>query len=153
MVSLPEILLSRVVLRQMEAQAEAAYPEECCGLLVGMRGADSISITRAEPSPNVAGETTGADPRRRFEVDPRLRLALMRELEASSEAIIGLYQSHPDHPAVPSQHDRDSIWEPELLWLITAVEKGKAGDTIAHLPDPNTRDFHALCLLVVGGKK
>ncbi len=153
MIILPEVLLSRAVLRQMEAQAESAYPEECCGLLVGIRDEISIRISRAEPSVNVAGETAGADTGRRFEVDPRLRLALMRELEESLESIIGLYHSHPDHPAEPSRHDRDSIWEPELLWLITAVEEGKAGDTTAHLPGPDAHDFHALCLRVVDGEQ
>lgn len=152
MVVLPEVFLSRAVLRQMETQAIAAYPEECCGLLVGIRDGASIRISRAEPSPNVVDETAGADTRRRFEVDPHLRLALMRELEEGVESIIGLYHSHPDHPAEPSRHDRDSIWEPELLWLITAVEEGKAGDTTAHLPDPQGRDFHSLKLRVTDGE-
>ena len=151
MVFLPEVLLPRTVLRQMEAQAESTYPEECCGLLVGIRDAALIRISRAEPSANMAGETTGADTRRRFEVDPRLRLALMRELEESGEAIVGLYHSHPDHPAGPSRHDNDSILEPELLWLITAVEKGKPGATTGHLPDPDASDFHTLSLRVMDG--
>ncbi len=152
MTSLPEVLLPRAALRCIETQAEVAYPQECCGLLVGIRNASSITISRAEASANVAGETAGVDTSRRFEVDPRLRLALMRELEESGGTIVGLYHSHPNHPARPSRHDRHSIWEPELLWLITAVEKGKAGVTTAHLPDLDARDFHALKLRVVDGK-
>jgi proteasome lid subunit RPN8/RPN11 len=152
MVSLPEVFLSRVLLWQIEARAETTYPEECCGLLVGSRSASSITINRAEISPNISGETQGVDTRRSFEVDPCLRLALMRELEGSDDTIIGLYHSHPDHPARPSQHDRDSIWEPELLWLITAVEEGQAGDTTAHIPDLDSHDFHALSLRVMDGK-
>ncbi len=152
MTSLPEVLLSRAALQCIETQAEAAYPQECCGLLVGTRNAALITISRAEASANVAGETAGVDTRRRFEVDPRLRLALVRELEESGETIVGLYHSHPNHPAGPSRHDRHSIWEPELLWLITAVENGEAGVTTAHLPDPDARDFHALKLRVVDGK-
>jgi proteasome lid subunit RPN8/RPN11 len=76
----------------------------------------------------------------------------MRELEESGGTIVGLYHSHPNHPARPSRHDRHSIWEPELLWLITAVEKREAGVTTAHLPDPDARDFHALKLRVVDGE-
>ena len=152
MTSLPEVLLPRAALQCIETQAEAAYPQECCGLLVGTRNAALITISRAEASANVAGETAGVDTRRRFEVDPRLRLALVRELEESGETIVGLYHSHPNHPAGPSRHDRHSIWEPELLWLITAVENGEAGVTTAHLPDPDARDFHALKLRVVDGK-
>ena len=152
MVFLPEVLLPRTVLRQMEAQAESTYPEECCGLLVGIRDAALIRISRAEPSANMAAHQPGTDARRRFEVDPCLRLALMRELEESDESIVGLYHSHPDHSARPSRHDRDSILEPKLLWLITAVEEGKVGDTTAHLPDPEGRDFQVLSLRVTGGE-
>ena len=152
MTSLPEVLLPRAALRCIEAQAEVAYPQECCGLLVGTRNASSITISRAEASANVAGETAGVDTSRRFEVDPRLRLALMRELEESGGTIVGLYHSHPNHPAEPSRHDRHSIWEPELLWLITAVEKGKAGVTTAHLPDQDAHDFHTLKLRVTDGE-
>ncbi len=42
--------------------------------------------------------------------------------------------------------------EPELLWLITAVEEGQAGDTTAHLPDLDSHGFHALSLRVMDGK-
>ena len=66
MVSLSEVFLSRVLLWQIEARAEATYPEECCGLLVGSRNASSITINRAETSPNMSGETQGVDARRSF---------------------------------------------------------------------------------------
>lgn len=112
------ILLPAAVRDQLTSEAEAAYPDECCGLLVGRRQADgATALERAVASANVA---TGRR-RDRFEVDPRVRFALIRELAGSSSAIVGHYHSHPDHPAEPSAMDRAMAFEPDLVWLIVAV--------------------------------
>ncbi len=117
------ILLPAMVRAQLEREAEATYPEECCGLLVGRRDADgSTAIERAVASPNVA---IGRQ-RDRFEVDPRVRFALSRELVGTSSAIIGHYHSHPDRQARPSATDRALAFEPDLVWLIVAVAQHRA---------------------------
>jgi proteasome lid subunit RPN8/RPN11 len=68
----------------------------------------------------------------RFEIDPRLRLRLQKELRPGPEAVIGVFHSHPDGPAQPSDTDLENAWEPELIWLITAVVAGQATQTTAH---------------------
>ena len=89
MIGLPRPLLLRI-----RAAAEEAYPGECCGLLVGHRDDQGgLEVTAIEPSPNVAA--SGND---RFEVDPRVRLDVMRALENTPESIIGHYHSHPESP-------------------------------------------------------
>ena len=112
MIRLPPELLA-----EMRRLAEAAYPEECCGLLVGRREADRIVVTRLAPSPNVAG----GDRRRTFEVSPQVRFDLMRDLRGGPETIVGHYHSHPDGTAEPSTTDLAMAWEPDLAWIILAV--------------------------------
>ena len=119
------ILLPGAVREQLTREAKAAYPNECCGLLVGRRHPDGATmVERAVASANVA---TG---RRhdRFEVDPRVRFAVIRELAGSSSAIVGHYHSHPDHPAEPSATDRAMAFEPDLVWLIVAVGRERSGE-------------------------
>ncbi|MBF0561671.1 MAG: M67 family metallopeptidase [Alphaproteobacteria bacterium] len=102
------------------AAAEAAYPAECCGLLVGEFDpiAGLAHVTRVVPSRNLlAGEASD-----RFEIDPAVRFRVMRE----PGFLIGHYHSHPDGPAQPSARDRAMVYEPELVWLIIAVAKGRA---------------------------
>lgn len=119
------ILLARAHLKAMADLAEAAYPDEACGLLVGRRGpGDLREVTRLAPSGNVAPDT-----RRRFEVDPGLRIGLERELRGGAEAVIGVWHSHPDGPAEPSAADLAAVYEPELVWLITSVADGQATRT------------------------
>ena len=138
MIALPPSLLKRIV-----DAAEAAYPEECCGLLVGRTDASGGRVvTRVEASPNVVEGGT----RDRFEVDPQLRFDLLRALEGGPERIIGHYHSHPDHPAQPSERDLEMAWEPDLVWLIVAVEKGRATRITAHLMDRDAGRFREIRL-------
>ncbi|MGH9446661.1 MAG: M67 family metallopeptidase, partial [Terriglobia bacterium] len=41
--------------------------------------------------------------------------------------VIGYYHSHPDHPARPSEYDREHAW-PWLSYVIMKVEAGKPSD-------------------------
>ena len=137
------IRIARFLLARIERAAEAAYPGECCGLLVGRRGAaDDTLVTRVAESTNV---TTG-DARTSFEVDPRTRLALMKEFRGRDDDIVGLYHSHPDHSAAPSARDLDRVFEPDLVWLITAVAEGRAVETRAHVFEPDGPRFRAVAL-------
>lgn len=108
--------------------AERAYPEECCGILVGRREArrdhEGGTVERV-----IAGENTREPEAKhnRYEIDPRAILAAEREARADSLEIVGYYHSHPDHPAVPSEFDRDHAW-PRTSYLIVSVHDGRAVD-------------------------
>jgi proteasome lid subunit RPN8/RPN11 len=71
-----------------------------------------------------------------------VRFNLMRDLEGGAQEIIGVYHSHPDHGAEPSAHDLSMACEPDLVWLITAVRKGGAEVTTAHVLSDVGGRFH-----------
>ncbi len=125
----------------LESEAEEAYPLECCGLLVGIRGKEGgITVTRVVPSPNMRTE----DATKRFEVDPRLQFELMRHLREKPEAIIGHYHSHPDHPPLPSETDLKMALDPEMTWVIIGVEKGKTNTVKAFSLESDGHAFHSI---------
>ncbi len=137
------IFLDRSHLAAIADAAEAAFPGECCGLLVGRtEPSGDIVVTAVAASPNVSEDDT----RDRFEVDPRVRLRLMRTLEDGPERIVGHYHSHPGYPAQPSERDLDMAWEPDMVWLITAVVDGQAIHTTAHVLDAEGRQFREIGL-------
>lgn len=139
------ILIDPTDLGQIERAAEAAYPAECCGLLVGYGDTKTtLRITRVVSSRNMKEN----DRQDRFEVDPKVRFNVMRETDGTSERIVGHYHSHPDHPPEPSETDKSMVWEPELVWLITGVKDGIATGTKAHLPTPDGRNFRPQTLEV-----
>ena len=98
------------------AEGHDAYPDECCGALIGREGA----VTEAFALPN----TTEEGPRRRFLV----RADDYRVAEARASAVggelLGFYHSHPDHPAEPSQYDLDHAW-PFFSYVIVSVRKAE----------------------------
>lgn len=126
-------------LAQIRAAAERAYPEECCGLLVGRRSG-VIEVTRVVDSPNIRHDRA----RDRFEVDPRIRLEVERAVRGTSERVVGHYHSHPDHPAYPSKTDRSMAFEPELVWVIVAVAAAGVQDLRAYKLDTADGDFVAV---------
>ena len=141
------VRLTHEQLRAIERAAEAAYPEEACGLLVGRSApGGGYRVSAVEASVNVA-----EPPRtRRFEVDPKLRLRLERDLRESADSVIGVYHSHPDGSARPSETDRSMIFEPDMVWLITAVADGKAGATTGWRPTEDGAAFLPLGLALGG---
>ncbi|MFN8549661.1 MAG: M67 family metallopeptidase [Candidatus Eisenbacteria bacterium] len=115
-------------LRQEHAQAirahgEATYPHECCGFLLG-RSEDGIKIVTAT---RAAKNTRDDSPRNRYLVEPGEYHEAEKAAEAAGLELIGIYHSHPDHPARPSQFDRDHA-SPWFSYMIVAVHGGKAVD-------------------------
>jgi proteasome lid subunit RPN8/RPN11 len=124
------IAIEAEVLERIQADGERRYPEECCGLLVGQRLADgSVHVAEAHASANLADH--GKE--RLFEIDPALRFRVQRALAGTALSIVGHYHSHPDRAAEPSARDRARAFEPQLVWLITAVVAGRATETAAFL--------------------
>jgi proteasome lid subunit RPN8/RPN11 len=144
------IIIPQPFLKVIIDAAENAYPTECCGLLVGHdNGAGALAVTRVVLSENSA-PGVGLD---RFEIDPRVRFNVMRELDDApkndepKQRIIGHYHSHPNHPAQPSATDLEMAHEPSLVWLITSVIEGQATLTTAHCIDANGSQFRQIPLL------
>lgn len=114
----PAVRLDAAAVSAIAAAAVAAYPNEACGLLIGSTDDAGWRVKAAVAGPNVHPE-----PRRRFEVDPKLVFAWMRKLRGSADSLVGHFHSHPDGPAEPSATDRDSAYDRNALWLIAAVTR------------------------------
>jgi proteasome lid subunit RPN8/RPN11 len=115
------ILLPDTLAQQLTGHLAEAYPDEGCGLLIGREAANGIRITGIAISDNLA-----AEPAHRFEIDTALHLRVQRQLRETDDgrAVVGLYHSHPNGLAEPSETDRAMAWEPNFIWLISAVEDG-----------------------------
>ena len=122
------IVLTNLQMSKIVSHAERAYPNESCGLLVGERRAGHVFIREVHGSANMA-----ITPENQFEIDPQLRFDLERRTRQEELDLVGVYHSHPDGEASPSQTDIQRAWESSLVWLITAVKNGSAVITTAHL--------------------
>jgi proteasome lid subunit RPN8/RPN11 len=129
--TLPDAVHDRLL-----AHAEAAYPEECCGVLLGRIEGDSVRVADLFPV-----ENRDPDAReRRYLIGPGDYLRAERAAEAEGLDVVGFYHSHPDHPARPSATDLAEATFPGFVYTITAVEHGRAAETTAwRLADDRTR--------------
>ncbi|HYM30062.1 MAG TPA: M67 family metallopeptidase [Candidatus Cybelea sp.] len=138
------LLISAGHMKHLTDAAEAAYPHEACGLLVGRTGVGAQRVVeRIEISGNVAADTLT-----RFEVDPGLRIGIERELRGGPKCVLGVWHSHPDHPAAPSETDLAMAYEPDLVWLITAVYAGQAVQTAAFMVRDGGGGFRSFAMLM-----
>lgn len=115
---------------QIAGEAEKAWPQECCGLLVGTLKGGEAAVRSVIPSANLwrpppPGETAQ---RPGFEIDPALLIRTERAVRGSDERILGHYHSHPGAPPEPSPRDAAGVQYPDHLWLIISVADGKAGE-------------------------
>src|SRR6187551_2977568 len=118
-------MLPDALARQIEAEGEAGYPNEICGMLIGRDVRDG-NVTRRLVERLVPGRNVfEADEQyHRFSIDPRQQMKAEREAEAEGKVVLGFYHSHPDHPARPSEYDREHAW-PFYSYVIVAVESGR----------------------------
>jgi proteasome lid subunit RPN8/RPN11 len=118
----------------------AGYPKETCGMLL-CPCEKTRHIARAYPTKN----TTFEDPARRYLIDPLEFLEVGNWAEQKGFEICGFYHSHPDHPCVPSEHDRQLAWE-GYLYLIVSVKEGLFDEAGAWTYDQGQKRFNEVII-------
>jgi proteasome lid subunit RPN8/RPN11 len=116
----PGLLLRPAIGESLADAARRGYPREVCGLLVGRRSGAAIDVERAEPATNLE-EERAAD---RYRLDPRDFLAIDAAARRDGLDVVGVWHTHPDHPAEPSSTDLQAAW-PDYLYLIISVARGE----------------------------
>lgn len=102
----------------IDAEARQQYPHEACGLLVGRGLPHATLIERAVPARNLAVERL----QDRYVLDPDDFRAADEEARRAGLDIVGIWHSHPDHPARPSVTDLEAAW-PGYSYLIVSVSE------------------------------
>ena len=126
------------LLESIRAHGRSQYPHECCGLILGRVRECNKVATELRPQKNTRDDS----PHNRYLIAPEAMLAAEREARLSGLDILGVYHSHPDHPARPSEFDRENA-VPWYSYIIVAVAGGKDGDlTCWTLSDDRSAFIH-----------
>lgn len=115
-----KVLLSSEVAQAIRAHAREAYPDECCGALLGVETDEGRHIRQLVRLENERID----ERRRRFYISPQQVLQVERYAQAHGLSLLGFYHSHPDHPAVPSEYDRQHAL-PFYSYPIVSVQQGE----------------------------
>ncbi|MGB8324433.1 MAG: M67 family metallopeptidase [Candidatus Acidiferrum sp.] len=129
---IPTLKITSQLAKKIRQHSAESYPDECCGALLGRdeqgEGSTGGKRTILEVLPLV--NRSAAIARNRFSISAED----VRDVEILSLArgldVVGWYHSHPDHPAKPSEYDRQHAW-PWYSYVIVGVLNGEPEDLTA----------------------
>lgn len=124
-----KIIIPRALWQTMREQVCREAPLEACGLLAGNNGRAQAIY----PISNILASPV------RFRMAPYEQLQAFEAIEQAGQTLLGIYHSHPNGPATPSETDLQEsryavmnliwspgmgIWSARAFWLeaSTAVE-------------------------------
>jgi proteasome lid subunit RPN8/RPN11 len=147
------LILTSHQLQTLHAHAEQQYPEECCGLLLGRSLTDKseesgVQVEAICPAENVWEEQATLEDEterlngktHRYRIAPDFFLRSQTYARGNGWDIIGIYHSHPDQAAIPSEWDRQWAW-PEYSYVILSVLQGVVKDVQSWTLDDKS-EFH-----------
>ena len=117
------VFLPASVRTQLENWVEAGYPLETCGLLLGKQEEGRVQVRRVLAARNVNTERAHD----RYEMAPEDLLAADEAAQAEGLEIVGIWHSHPEHPACPSETDRVQAWQ-GWSYVILSVYQGRVAE-------------------------
>ena len=110
------LYLSDELVLRIRTHAAESYPHECCGAVLGTDSGSWREVLDLFPLVNRHNDS----PRNRFVITPEDFRAAEQAARKGGLEVIGWYHSHPDHPARPSEYDREHAW-PWYSYVIASV--------------------------------
>ena len=123
----------------IRSHGEREYPNECCGIRLGHADGSIKEVSEVVPLKNLRLDSARAQEllpleepgreseRNRFLIDPLEQVKVEKSARSRGLDVLGFYHSHPDHPARPSNYDREHAW-PWYSYIILSVERGQAAE-------------------------
>ena len=116
----------------MVSHAQKAYPNECCGAMLGAIDGSDKSVRVAVPLENAfAGEQAAM-----YELRQEDLLRADAEARQRGMDLIGIFHSHPDCDAYFSKTDLENSC-PWYSFVVLSVKKGVFDHANSFLPDPD----------------
>lgn len=112
--------LQNQFIEKIKIHARHAYPEECCGILLGTSEGPGKVVQEVLQLDNSSEQMRT----RRFVITPDDYLSAENQARKKGLDVLGFYHSHPDHPARPSQFDLEHAY-PFWSYVIIGVNQGK----------------------------
>ncbi len=132
-----DLILPPDLARAIEREGSAAYPNECCGILFG---GDVDNERRVERLEAVTNSYAADEQYHRFSIEPKDLMRAEKSAADAGQLVLGFYHSHPDHPARPSETDRQAAW-PFYSYVIVSITKGEPLDMTCWVLDEATERF------------
>ena len=144
-----QLWISHDLSERIRRHGAETFPHECCGALLGR---DSVAVESGNSEESeTPREVLDLFPLvNRRDDSPRNRFAVaaddVRNAEKAARQhgleVVGRYHSHPDHPAQPSQFDREHAW-PWYSYIIVSVMSGAPAEMTSWRLNDDRQDYSA----------
>lgn len=104
--------ISRQLLDEVIAHAQAEAPKECVGMIAARDG-EAVAVHRARNSADA--------PKLRYEIDPKEQYRLEMGIEDAGLELGAIYHSHPRTEPEPSPTDVNLAMHPHALYVIVGL--------------------------------
>lgn len=107
--------IQQEILDQITEQAMRDKPLECCGYLAGEGKTISkaISMENIDKSPH------------HYSFNPEEQFKVIKQIRKDKLKVLGVYHSHPESPARPSEEDIRLAYDPSLLYVIISLQNAE----------------------------
>jgi proteasome lid subunit RPN8/RPN11 len=139
-----KITLSQAVLEEIQQHGMENYPEEGAGVILGEQHSQG---RQAKKILALTNHSENGSRHNRYLIAAKDILKAENEAEKLGLEVIGVFHSHPDHPAEPSEFDLQ--WAlPWYSYLITRVESDRAVETKSWRLNEDRQTFSPEILVV-----
>ena len=90
--------------------------------------------------------------RRRYVIEPLEYARVERQADEENLSVLGFYHSHPDHPAVPSEYDREHGF-PFFHYIVLSVGAGVPGEAASFVLSDDRGAFEREEIRIRGSKE
>src|SRR5271156_4245531 len=135
------VTITTELAQKIRAHGAETYPHECCGALLGREELlDGRKIVREILGFYPLVNRREDSPQNRFSVTSEDVRAAEKAAREQQLEVVGWYHSHPDHPAYPSQYDREHAW-PWYSYIIVSVANGKPAEMTSWRLNDDRQEF------------
>ena len=131
------LYLPEDIYKQVTGNLIAAYPNEGAGFLIGKVGDEQRDVCMIIALHN---ESETNEARNRYKIKANAYVEAESTAEKHDLDLIGVFHSHPDHPAKPSEYDREFAL-PWWSYLIVSVYKNKVDHATSWVLSDNRDHF------------
>lgn len=137
-----EVILSLDAIETIMKEGEKIFPNEACGFLFGTEKKQRI-IKKVLPIQNAKK----GDQSRRFEISAFDYMKAEKYALDNNIQLLGIYHSHPNHPAIASEHDL-KVAMPYFSYVIISVLEGRADKIMSWKLKEDKREFQEEKVLI-----
>ncbi len=103
--------IEKSIIKQIVSEAHRANPLECCGYLAG----NDRLITHVYPMKNIDQSNV------HYSFEPKEQFETVKDIRNCGMEVLGVYHSHPESPARPSEEDIRLAYDPQVSYVIISL--------------------------------